>query len=254
MSVLCVVQARVSSSRLPRKILADVGGVPMLAKIAARVQRARSVSSVVVATTTDASDDAVVALGASIDVAVVRGAELDVLSRYTAAAAAFPDADHIVRVTADCPFIDPGVIDDVVHLCLDEDLGYGTNQPANRRLQTFPHGLAVECFTRDVLVRTSLEASRRFEREHVTPAMYADPAVRVGHIAAERDYTAHRWTVDTPEDLAVVRALHASLGRPEPYGWRDILEVAERNPDLELANTGVHQKSVHEVDERWSQE
>lgn len=254
MSVLCVVQARMSSSRLPGKILAEVGGTPMLAKVVARARRALTVSSVVVATTTNESDDAVEDLGASIDVAVVRGSELDVLSRYAATAAAFPEAEHIVRVTADCPFIDPGVIDDVVRLCLDEDLGYGTNQPTNLVLQTFPHGLAVECFTRDVLERTSQEASQRLEREHVTPAMYADPTVRVGHIAVERDYTAHRWTVDTPEDLAVVRALHDALGHSEPYGWRDILEVAERNPDLELANRGVHQKSVHEVDVRWSQE
>ncbi len=251
MTTLCIVQARMGSSRLPGKVLEPIGDQPMLEKILARVVRADDVDEVLVATSDQDADLPIVELAESIGVAVWRGPEFDVLRRYAQAAASRPSADTIVRITADCPFTDPILIDQVLALRSANNLDYASNQPADSKHQTFPLGLAVECFAADALTAAEATARERHEREHVTPAIYAAPGARVGYLSNSRRLTEHRWTVDTPEDLEVVRALHHELRNSEPYGWLDVLRVAEAAPELESANRGTPQKVIEMTDSRW---
>lgn len=250
-TAICVIQARMSSSRLPGKVMAEIADTPMLARVISRVKNARTVAAIIVATSTADVDDPIVDLCSASGVVVVRGSEYDVLDRYWMATAQFPAATHIVRVTADCPFVDPTVLDDVVEMCLAEDLDYCTNQPADPRLQSFPLGLAVECFTREALENAWRLATKPNEREHVTPGIYGNPACRAGVLSLPTDLSMFRWTVDTPEDLGVVRILAEGFGDSTTYSWRDVLRVAQDNPQLTQRNGGVRQRLPVEVDTRY---
>lgn len=232
MTTVAIVQARMTSTRLPGKVLAEINGRPMLSYMLSRVKRAARLDAVWVATTVNASDDPVVALCADLEVPVLRGDEGDVLARYVATAKA-ADADAVVRLTADCPFSDPNVIDEAVRLFVDGGYDYLSN--AMKR--TYPDGLDVEVFTRATLIATERETTLPFHREHVTSYMRVGvfkgiPAgdFRVGDILAPADFSHLRWTVDTAQDLAHVRAIAREL--PDDHGWMDVLSLLTRRPEL----------------------
>jgi spore coat polysaccharide biosynthesis protein SpsF len=231
--IVGIVQARMGSSRLPRKVLADVNGEPMLARQLERIARSQCLERIAVATTTAAADDAIADLGAGLGVAVHRGADADVLDRFCGAARAM-QATHIVRLTADCPLSDPAVIDDVVgaHLKSGDDL------TANVVERTFPDGLDVEVIAADALYRADCEASSSHDREHVTPYLYRPAnAFRVGSVVAPRDLGALRWTVDYAEDLAFVRAVFAAFaGREAAFSWHEVLALLEAEPAIAAIN------------------
>lgn len=232
MTTVAIVQARMTSTRLPGKVLADLQGRPMLAYMLARVRRAARLDAVWVATTVNATDDPVAALCDSLGVPVFRGDEGDVLGRYVAAAAV-AEADAVVRLTADCPLADPAVIDEAVRLFADG----GCDYLSNAMKRTFPDGLDVEVFSRRTLAVSDREAQLPFHREHVTPYMragvYKDIPTgdfKVGHILAPADFSHLRWTVDTAQDLAHVRALAAEL--PDDHGWMQAIALLTRRPQL----------------------
>lgn len=214
-----------TSTRLPGKVLADLAGEPLLAHMIARVRRARRLAAAWVATTVNASDDPVAQLCDGLEVSVFRGDEMDVLARYAGAAAA-SRADPVVRLTADCPMIDPGLLDEGLAAFAAGDFDYFSNAI----VRTFPDGLDFEIFTRAALDRTHREAQAAFEREHVTPYMRAAANFRRGEMRAEADFGHLRWTVDTREDLDLVRALVSEL--PRHYRWLDVVALLTRNPRL----------------------
>ncbi len=231
-NTVAIIQARMTSTRLPGKVLADLCGQPMLAHMLARVARARRLKTAWVATTVNAADDPVAQLCQSLGVPVFRGDENDVLSRY-AQAAAQAKADVVMRLTADCPMMDPALIDEAVQLF--EAGGYDYFSNAIQR--TYPDGLDIEIFTRAALDEADAELREPFQREHVTPYMrsgaYTDVATgnfRVGQMLAPADFGHLRWTVDTPDDLARVRRLVRDL--PADYGWMDAVALLTRRPDL----------------------
>jgi spore coat polysaccharide biosynthesis protein SpsF len=231
---VAIVQARTGSTRLPGKALLDIDGQTMLARVVARVQRAQRVDEVVVATTNAPADDAVVSECEQLGVRVFRGSEHDVLSRFAGAAAAF-GAGPIVRITSDCPLIDPEVIDEVVYALGSADFAANTLQ------RTYPQGLDVEVASREALDRTAREAVKPFDREHVFPYVYRHPErFALVSVTSDRDWSSLRWTVDEAEDLEFVRAVHARLG--DPSSWRDVLGLVEREPELAEINRGVRQK------------
>lgn len=251
MTVAVVVQARLGSSRLPGKVLAPIGDRSLLAMVVERAARAMQVDRVIVATTEAPSDDAVEVAARQSGADVVRGSEYDVLARFGSALAAFPDIDIVVRVTADCPFVDPDVIDELVREQHQSGADFVANRLPPPWKRTYPVGLDVEIATRAALETAVREASVQRDREHVMPFLYLQPE-RFSVIVREldEDLSHYRWTVDEPADLSAVRELARRCG-PEPFGWRSVLEVARREPWINSINAAAVQKPVWRVDSRW---
>jgi spore coat polysaccharide biosynthesis protein SpsF len=240
MRTVAVLQARMTSTRLPGKVLADLAGAPMLERELARLRRSATLDDVVVATTTNATDDPVIALCERLGVLTFRGSESDVLSRYVGAVDA-ARADTVVRITADCPLIDPDVVDRVVRAVHDEGKDYASNVAK----RTFPRGLDVEAFTRSALDRCAALASSAPAREHVTWLMHTERPDLFTHasIVSEVDASDLRWTVDTPEDLEMVRRIYGGLGLAERHlGYPEILAWVRVHPEVVRINAGVEQK------------
>ena len=243
--VVAFVQARMSSRRLPGKVLEPIAGEPMLVRVLSRTRNARILDDTWVLTSSDPSDNPISELCQTLGVHCYRGALTDVLDRFVQAAS-LAKPDIIVRITADCPFIDPEVIDRTVNeLIQDSKVVYAATRMPNRR--SFPVGIDVEAFRRLGLERAAVEAKERYQREHVTPWFYdgsqTEPVV---HVEPERDLSGHRWTVDTPEDLAFVRALWSKLPS-EQMGYGEIAAIVEAHPELRALNADVRQRDYRET-------
>jgi spore coat polysaccharide biosynthesis protein SpsF len=240
-----------SSSRLPGKILKDIEGRPMIDHVVERVRMAKTVDLAVVATTVDLSDDPVEQHCRERGFPVYRGSLFDVLDRYYRAAQEF-QAGVIVRVTADCPLIDPLVIDKTVLAFFEEGADFAANRLPPPWKRTYPIGLDTEVCSFQALERAWKEASEDHEREHVMPYLYAVPGrFKVKVVDAEMDYGHLRWTVDTPEDLIAVRGLMRLLQGKKEYSWRDVLALWLAHPELEKINAGVEHKKFNDVDGRF---
>lgn len=283
---VAIIQARRSSKRLPDKVLLDIGGKPMLQRVVERTRQARWLDDVIVATTIASEDDAIGQLCQQIGVSVTCGSVFDVLDRFYQTALAF-QAEAIVRITADCPLIDPGVIDQVVeaffnwgkpspptHVSESEGSWAGWDFAANRLpppwKRTFPIGLDVEVCTFAALEQAWREATQPYHREHVMPYLYEEersvhvstlqspahlPAFpsnffRVLQVDHDPDYGFHRWTVDTAEDLQFVRHVYAHFGNRDSFLWMEVLEFVQRHPEVAQINAAVRHKTVHDIDER----
>lgn len=236
---VAVVQARMGSTRLPGKVLMDVAGVPMLGRVVERVRRASRVDDVVVATTTADRDDAVVRYCEAEDVPVHRGSEDDVLDRYHQVAQSV-DADAVTRIAADCPLHDPAVIDRVAAVYDGGDHDYVSNtlEPS------YPVGLAAEVLSAAALETAWREAEAPDEREHVTPFIRRRPdRFRLASVVHDEDLSHHRWTVDEPADLELVRRVYDALG-DGPFGMEEVLALLEERPELAAINAHVEQRKV----------
>jgi spore coat polysaccharide biosynthesis protein SpsF len=278
-----IIQARMSSSRLPGKVLLDIGGQPMLAWVVERARRASRVDEVIVATTLDAADDALADFCSGRGYPFFRGSLNDVLDRYYQAAK-LHEAEIIVRLTADCPLADPDLIDLTLDAFLGKtaagDLLHGGDLPydfAANRLpppwgRTYPIGLDTEVCTLSALERAWREADQPYQREHVMPYLYEDSEVidsltgrvidgpkqvfarrhpfRVLLVNHPVDYGALRWTVDTQQDLEAVREIFARFGGRDDFSWLEVLELYLKEPHLALLNSEVRHKSAFDVDER----
>ncbi len=221
METLVVVQARMGSTRLPGKVLADLGGTTALGLMLDRLARL-DVGLVVVATTEHHRDEPVVKLAEARGAAVIRGSEADVLERFGHALDRFP-ADHVVRLTADCPLVDPDIVAGVLAL----HQRAGVDYTSNTLERTFPDGLDVEVVTAAALREAVAEATLPVEREHVTPFVYTRASrYRLASLSTAADLGRERWTLDTPGDLARLRAIVAALDDPITARWRDVLAVA----------------------------
>jgi len=237
---VAIIQARTGSTRLPGKVLLPLLSAPLLSRVVARVGRAASIDETVVATTTLPDDDAIVDLGAREGWPVERGSETDLLDRYLVAARAH-DAEVVVRITSDCPLIDPDVIDEVVGALEAAGADYASNTLEPR---TFPRGLDVEAMTMSALEVADRDDRDPASREHATPYLYRHPErFRLAGVRLPVDLSEHRWTVDTPEDYELVRRIYDALGRDD-FAWRDALAVVEANPDWSDLNRNVPQKIV----------
>ncbi len=197
-----------TSSRLPGKVMAPVLGEPMIGRQVERLRRARRIDMLVVATSVDPTDDPLTAYIERLGVPVYRGPLDDVLERFRGAAL-MPGADAVVRLTADCPLADPGLIDQVIehHHAVGAD--YTSNTLGTR---TYPHGLDAEVIRTQVLLDAAELAADPYEREHVTPYIYRRPQTyKLAGVARHDSWAALRWTVDLPEDLVFVREVYAKL-------------------------------------------
>jgi len=243
---VAIIQARMASTRLPGKVLVDIAGKPMLYQVASRARQARTLDLVTVATSDGQADDAVAHFCAEVGIPCFRGSENDVLDRYYQAVKRF-NADVVVRLTADCPLLDPLVIDKVVQAFHKGDFDYVSNVLEC----TYPDGLDTEVFWRTTLERAWHEARLTSEREHVTPYIYKHPEMfRLGNVRNGHDLSALRWTVDEPRDLAFVRAVYSHFGTSS-FGMQEVLDLLRERPELSCMNAGIernegYQKSLQE--------
>jgi spore coat polysaccharide biosynthesis protein SpsF len=239
--VAAIVQARVGSTRLPGKVLMDLSGDTVLARVLCRLARATQIDEIVVATTTAAADEAIVRESQRLGFPWFCGSEDDVLGRYYQAAQAF-DVDVVVRVTSDCPLIDPELVDETVHSFFGQQADYASNALS----PTYPRGLGTEVFTREALHRAWDETDQGYEREHVTPYFYEHPQLfRLVSVVGPTDYSHYRWTLDTPADLELIRAIYARMSNRDDFGWRDALALMESEPELAKINSHILQKPLH---------
>ena len=247
MSVVAIVQARLGSSRLPGKVLADIAGDTMLARVVQRLRAASRVHRIVIATTTASRDDAVAAEALRLGAGCFRGSEHDVLARYAGAARAF-SADVVVRVTSDCPLIDPDVVDRVID-ALDGSLTSSRDYASNTHERTYPRGLDVEALPFAALARIAELATSLAAREHVTAFVRERPALfSVAHVRADVDDSDLRWTVDTAEDLQLVRALYDRLDLSRAIApYRAVVAAVRAEPALAAINAHVEQKAWNHV-------
>lgn len=258
LKTVAIIQARFNSSRLPGKVHLDIAGRPMLARVYERASLAKSLDEVVVATTTDSSDDATQSLCESEGIRCLRGSQFDVLDRFYQAALHL-EAQVIVRLTADCPVIDPAVIDKTVNALLEfvqlhpacEQAPFSANRLPPPWGRTYPVGLDTEVCTFPGLEMAWKEASLPHQREHVMPYFYDNPdKFTIIHVNHERDLGHLRWTVDTTEDLELIRQIYSRFQGRHDFSWLEILELVEREPELLNINAQVQPKGFRQFDER----
>lgn len=235
MTNLAVVQARMSSRRLPGKVLAPLHGRPMILRQLERLAQCERIDALVVATSTDPSDDALAAALAAEGVEVRRGPLDDVAERFALVVREF-QPETLIRLTADCPLTDPEVVDRVIA----EHVASGDDYSSNVITRTYPQGLDVECVRVAAFERLLSGPLTPEEREHVTLGIYRRPDEFSLHsVTQEADLSLHRWTVDRPDDLEFVRAVYDHLYDADPrFRQADILELVRRHPALEHTNDG----------------
>ena len=243
MKITAIIQARMGSTRLPGKVLEDLGSETTLGRVVRRLRRSELIEEIVVATTFSPDDQAVVREARRLGVPAFLGEELDVLDRYYQAVCAFR-TDVVVRITSDCPLIDPQVTDSTIRTFLAEQPDYASNALE----RTFPRGLDSEVMTSAALRRAWREANQPYEREHVTPFIYEHPEIfRILPITNQDDYSSHRWTLDTPEDLEFIRTVYSRFGNRDDFSWHDVLDLLVREPALVYVDHHVEQKVLHEA-------
>ncbi len=240
--IICVSQARMTSTRLPGKVLMPVLGEPLLYYHLSRLQRSKLIDQLVVATTVNATDDPIDRYCRSLGVPVFRGDEADVLSRYDGAVKELGEgADVVIRVTSDCPLIDPEVVDDLAAMFINANpaLDYAAIDGTR-----FPHGLDAEIFRRACLEEAMSKAIDPAEREHVTPYIYRRPGRFIcGSHTMQEDHHDNRWCVDEPADLTLVSKIIEELYPENPnFGWRDCVRILDDNPAWRALNAKVEQK------------
>jgi spore coat polysaccharide biosynthesis protein SpsF len=229
MKFLAIIQARVSSNRLPRKVLKPILGVPMLSQQIARLKQVKLFDQLIVATSDEASDDPIESLCQMLNVTCYRGSLNDVLDRYYQAAKGY-QTENIVRLTGDCPLIDPEQTNNVLNLHLTQKADYTSNCCP----PTLPDGLDIEVFTKDSLNKSWALANKPSEREHVTQFMRNHPEqFDLANYQYKEDLSALRWTVDEPSDLEFVRQVYQYLyDKNHLFSMQDILTLLTKHPHL----------------------
>ena len=263
--VIAIIQGRMSSSRLPGKILAEIAGQPMLQRVFTRTSRASTVIETIFATTTDASDDPVAEYCDFSGIPFTRGSLYDVLDRYYQTAKQ-AKADFVVRVTADCPVIDPALIDEVVNTLLEDKYDFVCNRLPPPWHRTYPIGLDVEACTFKALENAWREAREPQHREHAMPYFYegvelthqsrtletgvSPRGYRIALLQYTTDFGEYRWTVDTAEDLEFMRQVYSRFDGRDDFSWKDVLDLVHNEPKLMQINATVKHKSLKDIDER----
>ncbi|MEO5974675.1 MAG: aminotransferase class III-fold pyridoxal phosphate-dependent enzyme [Ilumatobacteraceae bacterium] len=227
MKTVAIVQARMGSTRFPNKVMGLVTDLPLIEVLLRRLSLAKSISEVVVATSTSQQDDVLVRHVEGLGYSVFRGSESNVLDRYYQAAKKF-NAEVIVRVTGDCPLIDPSIVDEVVGLLADSgaDFASNTNPP------TFPDGLDSEVFTMNALEIAHTQANTTSQLEHVTTFFTESEGFRKTNLRCATDHSQLRWTVDEPADLEVVRDVFGHFAPRQDFSWTEVVRLFEEQPDL----------------------
>lgn len=242
MNIIAIIQARMGSSRLPGKVMKDLYGKSVLAHDIERVKQSKFIDDIIIATTTHKNDDIIEKEALICGVKCYRGSEDDVLSRYYYAAKEY-EADIIIRITSDCPLIDPFILDDVIVFFQENNYDIVTNAGIDPSQRTYPRGLDVEIFSFAKLEEAFEKAKEPYQHEHVTPFIYEFGTV--GNFKNDIDYSMYRWTLDTDEDWELIQKIYYYLYKgSHNFYFKDILDVICRYPELPKINEHVEQKKV----------
>lgn len=248
MRTAAIIQARTGSTRLPRKVLEKIAGKTLLEHVIERVKRAVFVNEIIIATTELERDRPIVELAGSIGVKSFRGSEADVLERYYQAARQ-NSVDLIVRITSDCPLIDPNLGDELISFYMRHPDKYllVTNAGPDNAKRTYPRGLDLEVFPFLVLERASQTAKKAYQRQHVTPWIYETYGEdKIYYFKHSPDYSCFRWTVDTADDLLLIKKIYEHLyDESRPFNFTDVLRLLREKPELAKINAHIEQKSMH---------
>lgn len=252
--VVAIIQARMGSSRLPGKVLKPLGGFPMLEHVIRRTRKSLLVDEILVATTISDLDYPIVEYCQKNQISVYQGDEYDVLDRFYQAAK-FAKADVIVRLTADCPLMDPKLIDDVLQAYNQTGVDFAANRLPPPWKRTYPIGLDVEVVSYEKLEQAWKVAEQQFEREHVMPFFYDQPGrYKTLLLHHEIDLGQKRWTVDTQQDLEMLEKVFDHFRVFDDFTWLDVYEWLSQNPDIEKINAEISHKTVTEIDQRYLEE
>lgn len=230
------------STRLPGKVMKDLFGKTVLAHVIERVKLSKEIDEIVIATTTLKHDDIIIKEAEKYGVKYFRGSEDDVLSRYYYAAKA-NNADIVVRITSDCPLIDPFVTDEIIEFFIDNTYDIVTNAGSDLSQRTYPRGLDTEIFSFGILEEAFLNAREDYQREHVTPYMYEN-SNKIYYYKNDIDYSKYRWTLDTEEDFKLIKEIYVHLYEGEHnFYMEDIIQLITKYPELKYLNRYVQQKN-----------
>jgi spore coat polysaccharide biosynthesis protein SpsF len=268
--VAAIIQARMGSSRLPGKVLMDIAGQPMLARVYTRSSRSTSVDQTLVATTTETADEPIAEYCNFSGIPFSRGSQFDVLDRYYQAALQ-AKADVVVRITADCPVIDPSLIDEVVNVLMgkgerESEFDFATNRLPLPWHRTYPIGLDVEACTFKALKEAWSKGKAPQHREHAMPYFYegvelesvsrkletglSPRGYKVALLNHTTDFGEYRWTVDTAEDLEFIRQIYSRYNGRDDFTWKEVLDLVHNDPNLMEINAGVKHKTLKDIDHR----
>ncbi len=243
MKVNAIIQARCGSSRFPEKIFADIDGKPLIWHVVNRLSYAKTINKIIVATTTNSKDDILIDWCNENGVEYFRGDENNVLNRYYMASLSNP-SDIVVRITADDPFKEPRIIDEVISKVINDNLDLATNNYP----PSYPEGLDCEAFTFKTLKEAAINASDSFEKEHVTQYIYHNPSkFKIGNVNNTTNLSQLRWTIDNPADYEMVKAIYAHRD-PENKGillMEEILEILQDHPEIKAINSNVERSEMY---------
>ncbi|NFF82040.1 acylneuraminate cytidylyltransferase [Clostridium botulinum] len=245
MKVVCIVQARVGSTRLPGKVLKEICGKTVLEHDVNRLKLVPNIDEIVIATTVESQDDKILYEANRLGIKCFRGSENDVLSRYYFAAKE-NNADIVIRVTSDCPCLDYKILEDMINVFLSKNNNFDyMNNTIDR---TYPRGYDVEIFSFDALKKAFNNAVKDYEREHVTPYLYdLNNKFRILSYKNSKDYSKYRVTLDTKEDLQVIKAIYEALFKKKGYFLLgDVIEFLNKHPEIVQINASIEQKKLGE--------
>jgi glutamate-1-semialdehyde 2,1-aminomutase len=234
MRVVAIVQARMGSTRLPGKVMRKIGDMPMIGVLLSRLARSKKITKIVIATSVDSENNQLIDYVGSLGYECYSGKENDVLNRYYNAAKFF-NAEVVIRITADCPLIDPQLVDEMIIEYKRQNLDYLSNTIR----PTYPDGLDVEIFTFQALSLASELATSEYDREHVTPFIKREDRFRRGEYISDEDYSSLRWTVDEKSDLLVVNEIFKHFYPDIHFNWRNVLKLNQSTPELFSLNQSL---------------
>ncbi|MED5018434.1 glycosyltransferase family protein [Paenibacillus chibensis] len=243
MKIVAIVQARMGSTRLPGKVLKRLGDRSVLGQVITRLKEVPSIDEIVIATTVNSDDDVLIEEAEKYGVYTFRGSKENVLSRYYYAALE-RSADTVVRVTSDCPLIDPSITENTIQLFKKSAVDY----VSNKMITTFPRGLDTEVFKFEALKDAFEHAYNDIHTEHVTPYIYLHPQqFSLLDYTWPIDYSKYRWTLDTAEDYELITQIYNELDRADgAFSWLEGIELMESRPEMVLINQHIHQKELGE--------
>lgn len=243
MNIVAIIQARMTSTRLPGKVLLEVQGKPLLEYQIERVLRSKLLNDIVIATTINDTDNPIVEFCERVGIKYYRGSEHDVLSRYYEAAKK-NNADVVVRLTSDCPIIDPVELDKVINTYLTSMDAY--DYVSNSLIRSYPRGMDTEVFSFKALEMTYQNATKNYEREHVTPYIYQNESIfEIKNVKYKEDESKHRWTVDTPEDFELIcKIIEELYPLNRNFSLEDILNIFNLYPEWFDINKHIEQKKL----------
>lgn len=243
MKIGAIIQARMGSTRLPEKVMKNLKGKTVLDHVIERVKQSELIDEIIIATTTHERDAVIESEALRCRVKAFRGSEDDVLSRYYYAAKE-NNLDVVVRITSDCPLIDPTVLDEIIDFYLKNNYEIVSNAGSDLSNRTYPRGLDTEIFSFEVLENAFNNSKEKYQREHVTPFIY-EKATKVFYYKNDIDYSKYRWTLDTDEDFKLITEIYRQLyhGKHDFY-LNDIVSLFERHPELRDINAHIEQKKI----------